>query len=261
MNHPYDLIVIGGGRSGVAAAELAASLHRRVALIDDNDCLSPSTLAADLRRVLAGASAEVPGLALSLVQERAEALRRTLPHKRHLQSLGVEVISGRAAFQNPRTIIINGMPLIARQFIIATGSSPTLPPVAGLEQVGYYLPEEVDQIERIPKRLAIIGRGLASGIYAQAFRRLGARVTRLDPSLTSLASIQPLQKSFQLNYTGPEPTCLTTEAILMVPNRLANLNLNLESAAVDYGPEGIMSNHRGQTSQRHILSFGSCVAT
>src|SRR5262249_56848747 len=91
--------------------------------------------------------------------------------------LGVRVIAGAARFKDRKTVAVgDGIEIAARRFVIATGSSPSLPPIAGLEAVPYLTNETVFDLTARPQHLIVIGAGAIRLQLAQAFRRLGAAV-------------------------------------------------------------------------------------
>jgi pyruvate/2-oxoglutarate dehydrogenase complex dihydrolipoamide dehydrogenase (E3) component len=103
--------------------------------------------------------------------------------------LGVRVIEGAARFKNARTVVVgeDDFEIKARRFVIATGSTASLPPIPGLEDTPHLTNESVFDLRALPKQLIIIGAGPIGLEMAQAFRRLGADVTVLEAA-------QPLAK-------------------------------------------------------------------
>jgi pyruvate/2-oxoglutarate dehydrogenase complex dihydrolipoamide dehydrogenase (E3) component len=101
--------------------------------------------------------------------------------KERFNGLGVRVIAGAARFKDRNTVVVgDGIEIAARRFVIATGSSPALPPIAGLETVPYLTNETVFDLSARPEHLIVIGAGAIGLELAQAFRRLGAAVTVLE---------------------------------------------------------------------------------
>ncbi len=101
--------------------------------------------------------------------------------KERFNGLGVRVIAGAARFKDRNTVGVgDGIEIAARRFVIATGSSPALPPIAGLETVPYLTNETVFDLTARPEHLMVIGAGAIGLELAQAFRRLGAAVTVLE---------------------------------------------------------------------------------
>ena len=95
--------------------------------------------------------------------------------------LGVRVIKGHAKFKDRRTVVVgDDYEIRARRFVIATGSTPALPPIPGLDEGPYLTNETVFELTERPDSLIIIGAGPIGLEMAQAFRRLGSAVTVLE---------------------------------------------------------------------------------
>ena len=108
-----------------------------------------------------------------------------------LQRRGIEVAGGRAAFRSPRELTADGRVLRARGFVVATGSRPAVPPVAGLAEVPYLTSENVFDLTELPASLAILGGGAVGCELAQAFARLGSRVTLIEAAQRLLPAADP----------------------------------------------------------------------
>src|SRR2546425_625870 len=93
---------------------------------------------------------------------------------------GLSVAAAAAAFGVSAVVVGDGFEIAARRFVIATGSSPSLPPIAGLEAVPYLTNETVFDLTSRPQHLIVIGAGAIGLELAQAFRRLGAAVTVIE---------------------------------------------------------------------------------
>ncbi len=192
----YDLTVIGGGSGGLTAAQLAAALGARTALIDKErlggDCLHygcvPSKALIHVANVvsLAKSSRDLGVLTGDLQVDMARVSahvqqvigRVSATEEAHMQ--GVDVRFGHAAFRSPHELDLNGETLSSSHFIIATGSRPQVPPIEGLEAAGYLTNEDVFDLERLPPSLVVVGGGPIGVELAQAFARLGSQVTLLE---------------------------------------------------------------------------------
>jgi pyruvate/2-oxoglutarate dehydrogenase complex dihydrolipoamide dehydrogenase (E3) component len=106
--------------------------------------------------------------------------------KERFTGLGVHVIEGAARFTDAATVAVGDTSIKARRFVIATGSSPAVPPIPGLAETPYLTNETIFALKRCPEHLIIIGAGPIGLELAQAHRRLGAQVTVLE-ALTPLA--------------------------------------------------------------------------
>jgi pyruvate/2-oxoglutarate dehydrogenase complex dihydrolipoamide dehydrogenase (E3) component len=204
MKPEYDLCVIGGGAAGLVVAAGGAGLGAKVLLVDKHrlggDCLyygcvpSKTLLKAgklawlrrgggpdnphgrDLAPIAAGA---VPR-AMRQVQQVIAGIE---PHDspERFRSLGVEVVLAPGRFVDPRTFEVNGRRITARRFVLATGSRPAVPPIPGLDSVPYLTNETVFSLTEDVPSLTVIGAGPIGCELAQAFARLGTRVTVIAP--------------------------------------------------------------------------------
>jgi pyruvate/2-oxoglutarate dehydrogenase complex dihydrolipoamide dehydrogenase (E3) component len=194
---PYDLIVLGGGSAGLTAAVMSAGLGARTLLVERHklggDCLHTGCIpskalirSANVAALVARASEfglDIPPPVVDFprVMERvAGVIRRIEPHDspESLARRGVEVRFGEARFVSPREIAVNGEMLRSRKFVIATGSRPAIPPLEGLRD--YLTNENVFELRKRPEHLLVLGAGPIGVEMAQAFRRLGSRVTLFD---------------------------------------------------------------------------------
>ncbi len=194
-----NLIVIGAGSGGLVSAYIAAAVKAKVTLIEKHrmggDCLNtgcvPSKalirsakLAAHIRRAeefgLRKASAEVD---FSAVMERVqEVVKRVEPHDsiERYQGLGVEVIEGEARIVDPYNVEVNGRRLSTRNIVVAAGARPLVPPIPGIEEVGYLTSDNLWELRELPRRLVVLGGGPIGSELAQAFARLGSAVTQVE---------------------------------------------------------------------------------
>ncbi|MEO2169853.1 MAG: mercuric reductase [bacterium] len=201
----YNLVVIGGGTAGLVAAAGAAGLGARVALIEAHmlggDCLNsgcvPSKALLRSARVAAelGHGAELGFPAAAGTPDSAAALRRMRQLRADLApidsaerfrtELGIDVFQGRARFTSADEIAVGDARLRFRRAVVATGASPVLPDIPGLAAAGVRTNESIFALDAAPARLAVVGGGPIGCELAQAFQRLGARVTILlrGPSL------------------------------------------------------------------------------
>ncbi len=194
----YDLVVLGGGAGGLAAAREAAQLRARVALVElpttSSNRLNASGIVtqaliqagrvAHTLRNAADFGVYADGLSLKFA-ETTRWLRGVLETAveadapEALAALGVDVIRGDGQFINRRTFEVQGRQLRARAFLLATGSCAAPPPITGLERVGYLTPEQIANLSERPESLAVIGGDPMGCELSQALARLGCRVTLL----------------------------------------------------------------------------------
>src|SRR5256714_1992713 len=195
-----DICVIGAGSGGLSVAAAAAAFGVPVVLIEKGkmggDCLNygcvPSkALLAAAKRAEAfrraapfGIAAQRPGVDFARVHAHVHGVIAAIApndSRERFTGLGVRVIEGAARFKNRRTVAVgDGIEIRARRFVIASGSVPALPPIAGLETVPYLTNETIFDLTTCPEHLIVIGAGPIGLELAQAFRRLGAEVTVLE---------------------------------------------------------------------------------
>ena len=187
----YDLIVIGGGAAGLGAARGGVAAGARTLLVSAGEiggectftgCVPSKTLIESAAR---GATF---GVAMAAVRHAVAAIAATETPE-VLAREGIEVLRGSAVFTSPREVRVDGHGLRARAFVVATGSEPSAPPVPGLAEAGYLTSETVWDLAELPGRLAVLGGGAVGCELAQAFARLGSRVTvvEADPRLLPAA--------------------------------------------------------------------------
>ncbi len=194
-----DLVVVGGGSGGLVSALIAAGAGARVALVErartGGDCLwtgcvpSKALLAAGglahrMRHAdRVGLTASEPSIDFEAVMSHVHAARATIaPHDspERLRAEGVEVIEGEARLVGPGVLVAGGRERRFRAAILATGSEPVIPPVAGLAEAEPLTNETVwDLVER-PARLMVLGGGPVGCELSQAFARLGSQVTLVE---------------------------------------------------------------------------------
>ena len=199
----YNMVVIGAGSAGLVSSYIAAATRAKVALVERHrmggDCLNtgcvPSKalirsakLASHIARAgefgLADAQARVD---FAQVMERvAQAVRTVEPHDsvERYRALGVDCIAGDARIVTPWTVEVktpNGpRTLTTKSIVIAAGARPFVPLIPGLEQAGYLTSDTLWSLRTLPPRLVVLGGGPIGCELAQAFARLGSRVTQVE---------------------------------------------------------------------------------
>src|SRR5256885_4158845 len=195
-----DICVVGAGSGGLSVAAAAAAFGVPVVLIEkrkmggeclNTGCVPSKSLIAAGKRARAitdaaafGVSTQAADIDFAKVHRHVyDVIAAIAPNdsKERFNGLGVRVIAGAARFKDRNTVVVgDGIEIAARRFVIATGSSPSLPPIAGLEAVPYLTNETVFHLTTRPQHLIVIGAGAIGLELAQAFRRLGAAVTVIE---------------------------------------------------------------------------------
>jgi pyruvate/2-oxoglutarate dehydrogenase complex dihydrolipoamide dehydrogenase (E3) component len=196
-----DICVIGAGAGGLAAAAAAAAMGVPVVLIEKGR-MGGQTLtgAVPIRALLAAAehaNAVRIGAAFGVKSARSgidfgavsahvrgaiDAVAPLMSPER-FTGLGVRVVAGTARFADAATVSVDDLRIKARRFIIATGASPLIPPIPGLNETAYLVPQTAFELPDCPRHLIIVGAGRIGLELAQAFRRLGADVTVLESGM------------------------------------------------------------------------------
>lgn len=204
-----DICVIGGGSGGLTVAAAAAAFGVPVVLVEKGrmggDCLnygcvpSKALIAAakhaDCFRHGAsfGIAPAEPSVDFQKVHDHVhDVIAGIAPHDsvERFAGLGVRVIEEAARFVDAGTLVAGDVTVRPRRFVIATGSSPSAPPIPGLDAVPYLTNETIFDLTERPQHLIVIGGGPIGIELAQAHRRLGAEVTVLE-AFTPLAKDDP----------------------------------------------------------------------
>ncbi len=197
-----NLVVIGAGSAGLVSAYIASALKSGVTLIEKQrmggDCLNtgcvPSKSLIRVSRAVKeieragelGVNVGTPSVDFSRVMGRVKkVIRQVEPHDsiERYTSLGVDCIQGDASIRSPWEVVVNGQVITTANIIIASGASPRIPQIPGLDQINYLTSETIWELEALPRHLLIMGAGPIGCELAQAMQRLGARVTLVGPHL------------------------------------------------------------------------------
>ena len=194
-----NLVVIGAGSAGLVSAYIGATVRAGVTLVEKHrmggDCLNtgcvPSKalirsakLLDNLRRSrefgIREASADFD---FADVMQRVQRVVKTIePHDsvERYAGLGVDVVQGEARITSPWTVEVDGRSISTRAIVIATGARPFVPPVPGIEEVGYLTSDTLWELRELPPRLLVLGGGPIGCELTQAFARLGSKVTQVE---------------------------------------------------------------------------------
>lgn len=303
----YNLVVIGAGTGGLITAAGSVGLGAKVALVEKHlmggDCLNvgcvPSKAIIRSAKVMGDITAaadfgiNVPegvNVDFGQVMARLRRVRADISQvdaARRYQDLGVDVFLGTGRFIDQETIEVDGKRLKFKKAVVATGSRPVIPDIDGLAEAGYLTNETVFNLTEQPKSLAVIGGGPIGAELAQAFQRLGTKVTLLhnadhilnreDAEAARIVQQVFVKEGIELALgtkvhtvtTGPDgktlhfdcpegPRTVTADEILVSTGRAPNIDgLGLEEVGVETDPrQGIIVDDYLQTTNSNIYAVG-----
>jgi pyruvate/2-oxoglutarate dehydrogenase complex dihydrolipoamide dehydrogenase (E3) component len=300
-----DICVIGGGSGGLSVAAGASQMGAEVVLVErglmGGDCLnhgcvpSKALLAAGhaaqaVRNASRfGVRAAAPTTDWGAVRDHVKnVIAGIAPHDsvERFESLGVRVIRENGRFTGPDRLSAGNFEISARRFVVATGSSPFLPPIEGLDQVPCFTNETIFDNADAIGHLVVIGGGPIGIELAQAHRHLGARVTVLeefkvlgrdDPETANILKRRLAREGVELlegarverlargDGGGITVTAAMNGAerridgshLLVAVGRVPNTEgLGLEAAGIEHGRGGIRVDARLRTTNRRVFAIG-----
>lgn len=296
--HDFDLVIIGAGSGGLTAAGFAAQLGARVALVEKNrvggDCtwtgcvpskalLKVAKIAHNVRTASRyGVHTNPPVVAMEQVRKYVQgAVQQVYQFEtpEELSQQGIEVVMGGARFLDPRTIAVGARTIRAKKFLLTTGARPVIPEIPGLNEVPFITYEQIFENDRLPNALIVVGAGPIGMEMAQAYRRLGCKVsvvaTRLFPKEEPEAR-DVMRQVFEregIEFTwGKALSARKDGEVLKVPTDQGEASgdmlliaagrkpsvegLDLEKAGVNYSATGIPVDDRLRTNVKHIYAAG-----
>jgi pyruvate/2-oxoglutarate dehydrogenase complex dihydrolipoamide dehydrogenase (E3) component len=300
-----DICVIGAGSGGLSVAAAAVAFGLDVVLVErgrmGGDCLNygcvPSkALIAAARHAQSmregtplGIGAVEPEIDFEAVYRHVhEAIAAIAPNDsaERFNALGVQVIRAEGRFRDPQTLVADDTEISARYFVLATGSSPFVPQIPGLDKADYLTNETIFDLKTRPEHLIIIGGGAIGMELAQAYRRLGSKVTVIeiatalgkeDPELAAIVLKQVRDEgvviherteitrvvqhglgSVQLSLKSADGSeTVDGTHLLVAAGRVPNLRgMGLDKAGVVHGEWGLQVDNRLRTSNRRIYAVG-----
>lgn len=314
--YDYDVIVIGGGAAGLTSAGMAASFGAKTALVESKqlggDCTwygcVPSKALLKAAKVLNtiktsekyGIKSPKPEIDIKEILNNVHKIQHEIyndaDHPDIYKNMGIDVLEGSAEFINPNSIKIlksdsSTKEVSSKYIFIATGSSPTVPPISGINDIKYLTNENIFSIEKLPEKLTVIGGGPIGLEMAQAFSRLSSGVTVVDHSKrilnkddAELAELMKLEMekegiTFNLGYSvdqfikendkiitkisdGDDKIDLVSDEVLISVGRKPTIDkLNLDTAGINYDKRGIKINESCRTNVDNIFAVGDCAGT
>ncbi|PIE11597.1 MAG: dihydrolipoamide dehydrogenase [Rhodobacterales bacterium] len=296
-----DILIIGAGSGGLSMAAGAVQMGADVVLLEGHkmggDCLNYGCVPSKVL-IAAGNTAQAqrvgrafgvppvdPKVDFAAAKRHvAEVISAIEPHDsvERFEGLGVKVIEDFGAFTGPDKVRAGNTEITARRIVIATGSSPFVPLIPGLETVPYLTNETLfDDTER-PDHLLIIGGGPIGMEMAQAHRRLGVQLTviegdkalgRDDPELAGVVLEQMRAEGVEIAENALAKEIRGTAGaievetqdgrvfkgshLLMAVGRTPNIDrLNLEAAGISHNRAGIIVDASMKTSNRKVYAIG-----
>ena len=312
-DYDFDIGILGGGSAGLTVAAGSAQLGAKTLLIEKEDklggdclhfgCVPSKTLihSAHVYHLMKKAKefglppVELRPVDFREVARRIQSVIQTIQKhdsEERFCGLGVKVEFGPPIFRDEHTINLNGKFLSAKNWVIATGSSAAIPPVPGLEQTPFLTNRDLYSFDRLPASMIILGAGPIAAEMAQAFNRLGTRVSVIQRSgqilsnedkdmadgvmevletegvqfylNTAILSAKDLgtEREVVIQPKGGDPLSLKAETILVALGREANLKgLNLEGIGIPYDEKGLKLDPRLRTDHKHIYGAGDVTGT
>lgn len=243
-----DLAVIGAGSGGLYAAAGTAMFGLGVVLFEKGamggDCLNtgcvPSkALLSAARAAHAGLDSGKYGITYDAPRVDWDGVKAwvqgtidtiaPVDSQERFEDLGCTVIREHARFEDPDTIVSDSVRVKARRIIIATGSVAFVPPIEGLERVPYLTNETMFTIPEQPEHLLILGGGPIGLEMAQAFRRLGSKVTVIE-MMRALGRADPAHAAIALGQLRKEGvSILEGHKAVRVSGEAGNITVHTQS--------------------------------
>jgi pyruvate/2-oxoglutarate dehydrogenase complex dihydrolipoamide dehydrogenase (E3) component len=307
-DYDFDIGILGGGSGGLTVAAGAAQFGAKTLLIEKEkalggDCLHygcvPSkTLirSAHVYHMMKNARKYgLPGVDIKPVDYRDIAKRiqyvigtiQKHDSEERFCKLGVKVEFGDSVFTDEHSVKVNGQTYSAKKWVIATGSSPSIPPIEGIDKTPYITNKEIFSLDSLPSSMIVIGAGPIAIEMAQSFCRLGTKVdvvqrsgqilSKEDKNLadivmnvlsdegitfhlnTGLVSVRDsgVEKEVVIKKKDGSTENLRAEQILVALGRQANLEgIGLEGISLDFDKKGLKVDNRMRTNHKHIYGAG-----
>jgi pyruvate/2-oxoglutarate dehydrogenase complex dihydrolipoamide dehydrogenase (E3) component len=311
-HYDFDIGIIGGGAAGLTIAAGSAQAGAKTLLIEKEKrlggdclyygCVPSKTLiqTAHVHHLIKNSSkyglpeAEMQPVNFKKIAGRIQSVINIIQKhdsEERFCKLGAKVEFGEPRFIDEHLLIVNGKQFSAKTWVIATGSSPAIPPIDGIERTPYITNKEIYSMEGLPKTMIILGGGPIGIEFAQAFSRLGTKVfivERLSQILSnddqdmtniikgvlesegvefflgsSVVGVKDLGHEKEVIFKkGEEIKSIRAEILLVATGRKVNLSgLGLESIGVGIDKKGLILDAKLRTTQKHIYGAGDVTGT
>ncbi|MCT4592927.1 MAG: NAD(P)/FAD-dependent oxidoreductase [Anaeromicrobium sp.] len=302
--YDYDLIIIGAGGAGITASFTGNGFKRKVLLIEKNKiggecthsgCVPSKSLikAAKLAHNVTKLKDYSIDLKYKMNSENVMDYVKNIINKVYeeekphvFEEKGISFLEGHASFKDSNTISVNGENIRAKNFIIATGTSPKLPAIKGIDSDYILTNESLFQLDKLPKSIGVIGAGAIGIELAQALNRLGVSIhiflrgdrilkkeeRKISETIEHILLGEGIKIHKNVKFNKIEKGTIhyldnsnvgyfsSFEKILVATGRKPNLeNMNLKKIGVDYDSNKIIVNSKLQTSVPHIYAAGDIV--
>lgn len=228
MSKDFDLICIGGGSGGIAAARRAAEYGAKTAVVEykklGGTCVNVGCVPKKVMWYAAhyfetgyyggdyGIKSETYGLDWSELKRRRDAYIERLNgiYDRNLRRSGVTLIEGFARFVDPHTIEVGGKRYTAERFVLATGGRPVLPEIPGanlgIDSDGFFA------LEDKPKHVAVVGAGYVAVELAGVFHHLHTRTHLVIRHERALRGFDPMLQDILMEELKADKLDVVTNA-------------------------------------------------
>jgi pyruvate/2-oxoglutarate dehydrogenase complex dihydrolipoamide dehydrogenase (E3) component len=287
----YDVVIIGGGAAGLVASVASGALGASVALVEKTDrlggecswtgCVPSKTLITLANQ--AHRTGSVPDHVMKKVRETVNKASESSKVKSLLDRYKVDIYFGGCRFSDSHTLQTSNGPIEGRKFILCTGSHAVKPSIPGLTE-GFLTNREVWDLDPLPRSMLVVGGGPIGTELAQAFHRLGTKVSlvhdmdrllprddeELSRELTALIEAEGIDINLNHRVENIKKTeggweiqkgekVLFGEELLISLGRAANVEgLQLEVAGVEHARGRIKVDRYLQTTAKHIWAAGDC---
>lgn len=232
----YNMIVIGGGSAGLVSSYIASAVKAKVLLIEKNkmggDCLNTgcvpskafiksSKMAHLIKRSNEfGIESGNVKIDFKKVMERVQnVIKKIEPHDSsdRYTLLGVDCIEGHAQIISPYEIEVGNKIYTTRNIVIATGASPLIPQIPGLNEVSFLTSDTIWALRELPERLVVLGGGPIGCELALSFSRLGSKITIIERSSHLLSKEdEDVSELVRKNFENENIKILTHHKILRI---------------------------------------------